>query len=155
MKGGKVRIKYRDFEIEVEGTEEFIDSYLSKTIGNSIDIMQFENKAIQPNIEPNDKKVEGNRIKNFETLIKKMKVKNTRDLIIASAYYWSCIKNIKSYPENDLYKTVIMEKKLYKKFGSNFKETLAKLVNENKLIQKNGNYELSIELKNKIEKKIK
>jgi hypothetical protein len=155
MQEGRVRIKYRDLEIEVEGSEKFIDSYLSKTFGDSLNLLSLSNQiAVEGKLINKEKDQPKRKTDNFELLVKKMKVKNIEDLIIASAYYWSVIKKIKSYPEHDLYKTVTMEKKLYKKYGGKFKETFSKLIENGTFKHTNGNYELSIAVINTINEKI-
>jgi hypothetical protein len=158
MQTGKVRIKVNDFEIEVEGTEKFIDAYLEKTLGTSLSQLPFQlenkkgvNKKKQTKIIQNEIK---KKQETFASLVKKMKVKNIQDLIIASAYYWSVIKKIKTCPEHDLYKTVTMDKQLFKKYGGNFKEPFSKLIESGKIKKTNGQYELSQELIEEITQKI-
>ena len=158
MQTGKVRIKVNNFEIEVEGTEKFIDSYLAKTLGESLSQLpiQIQNNKLESKkkqIKVNQKDIKRKQ-ETFASLVKKMKVKNIQDLIIASAYYWSVIKKVKTYPEHDLYKTVTMDKQLYKKYGGNFKEPFSKLIEKDMLKKTNGQYELSQKLLEEINLKI-
>jgi hypothetical protein len=134
---GKIRIKHKETEIEIEGPEDFINFHLSNILNDSSNIIPIANYLDYP-IDDNydyeelpESSDDEDKISNIESFCDKIDVNSTEDLILSTAYFNLIYRDHDRIPKYDFSKSLRNSGPYY----DEHKKEIANVMNE---LEKNG-----------------